>query len=242
MLHDDPVTKLTGRFQTAWHDLEAPARRALELAYESLAGGGLACGAVITDADGHHLAEGRNRAYDPPGGPDALQGTPLAHAEMNAFAALCTGRELADCTLLSTQQPCSMCAAAAAFLGVGTVRRLTPDPWALASGQPDNAVSVGPAADLWVVTANLLFLLSIATKAGVDHPTVVGNRELEPETTEVVLDMVADGLVAPAWTGGRSLVEVLPTRWDRIVTAAAARAERTGSKPDPAKPGASYRP
>lgn len=223
----DPMTELTDRFQTAWHDLEPPARRALELAYQSLAGGGLACGAVIIDADGQRIAEGRNRAYDPPGGPDALQGTPLAHAEMNAFAAVPTGHDLADCTLLSTQQPCSMCAAAAAFLGVGTVRHLAPDPWALASGQPDNAASVGPAADLWVVTANLLFLLGIASRAGVDHPTVVGNRKLEPETTVIVLDMVADGLVATAWARGRSLVEVLPARWDRIVAAAAARAERT---------------
>jgi hypothetical protein len=32
-----------------------------------------------------------------------------------------------------------MCAAAAAFLEIGTVRHLAPDPWALASGQPDNA-------------------------------------------------------------------------------------------------------
>lgn len=222
----DPVTEQPGRFQTAWHDLEPPARRALELAYRSLADGGLACGAVITDAGGHLIAEGRNRAYDPPGGPDALQGTPLAHAEMNAFAAVRTGRDLADCTLLSTQQPCSMCAATAEFLEVGAVRHLAPDPWALASGQSDNAVSVGPAADPWLVTANVLFLLSIAGKAGLDHPTVVGNRELEPETTGVVLDMVADGLVGPAWTNEQSLAEVLPARWDRIVAAAAARAER----------------
>jgi tRNA(Arg) A34 adenosine deaminase TadA len=235
------MTELTRRFRTAWHDLEPPARRALELAYQSLAGGGLACGAVITDADGHLIAEGRNRAYDPPGGTDALQGTPLAHAEMNAYAAVPTGRDLGDCALLSTQQPCSMCAAAAAFLGVGTVRHLAPDPWALASGQPDHGVSVGPAADLWVVTATLLFLLSIASRAGVDHPTVVGNRELEPETTGVVLDMVAEGLVAPAWTRGRTLVEVLPARWDRIVAAAAARAERTAGRPDPAAPGSDAR-
>lgn len=244
-----PVTEPTGRFQTAWQDLEPPARRALELAYQSLAGGGLACGAVVIDPDGHRIAEGRNRAYDPPGGPDALQGTPLAHAEMNAFAAVHTGRELADCTLLSTQQPCSMCAAAAAFLGVGTVRHIAPDPWALASGQDnaaqddaaqDDAASVGPSADLWVVTANVLFLLSIASRAGIDHPTVVGNRELEPETTGVALDMVADGLVAAAWTRGRSLVEVLPARWDRIVAAAAARAERAGNGPNPAEPGAGH--
>ena len=222
----DPTTEPTGRLQTAWDQLEPPAGRALELAYESLAAGGLAVGAVIADIGGQRIAEGRNHAYDPPGGPDALQGTPLAHAEMNAFAAVRSGRELADCTLLSTQEPCSMCAAAAAFLGVGTVRHLAPDPWALASGQPDSAISVGPAADLWVVTANLLFLLSIASTAGVGHPTVAANRELEPETTGVVLDMVADGQVAPAWTRGRSLAELLAARWDPILAAAAARAER----------------
>lgn len=191
------MTGQTGGFLTAWGDLESSTRRALELAYESLAGGGLACGAVITDADGHIIAEGRNRAYDLPGGPDALQGTPLAHAEMNAFAAVRTGRGLADCTLLSTQEPCSMCATAASFLGVGVVRHVAPDPWALASGQPKNTASVGPAADVWVVTANLMFLLGIASKAGVDHPTVVGNRALEPETTEIVLDLVADGPGSP---------------------------------------------
>jgi hypothetical protein len=65
--------------------------------------GGLAVGAVITDAGGAVIPEGRNRAYDPPGGPDALEGTPLAHAEMNAFAAVRTERDLAGCTLLSTQ-------------------------------------------------------------------------------------------------------------------------------------------
>ena len=217
-----------GRFLTAWHDLEPAARRALELAYASLAGGGLACGAVITDPIGRVVAEGRNRAYDPPGGADALQGTPLAHAEMNAFAAVPTERDLADCTLLSTQEPCSMCTAAARFLSVGTVRHLAPDPWALASGQPDSGLSAGPAADLWVVTANLLFLLSVASRAGVDHPTVAANRELEPETTAVVLDLIADGLVAPTWTEGRTLAAALPDCWDRVTAAAAGRGRRLG--------------
>ena len=53
--------------------------------------------------------------------------------------------------------------------------------------------------------------------------------------------MVADGLVAPAWTKGQSLVEALPARWERIVAAAAARAQRMGSRPDLAEPGAGYR-
>jgi hypothetical protein len=76
-----------------------------------------------------------------------------------------------------------------------------PRPWALASGQPDNGGSVGPAADLWVVTANLLFLLSIASSAGTEHPTVVANRELEPETTGIVLDLMADGWQHPRGPG-----------------------------------------
>ena len=147
---------------------------------------------------------------------------------MNAFAAVPTSRDLASCMLLSTQEPCSMCRAAAAFLTVGAVRHLAPDPWALATGQPDSSLSAGPADDLWVVTANLLFLLGIASRAGARHPTVAANRELEPETTGIVLDMVADGLVAPAWTKGRSLVEALPAVWDRIVAAATARSERIG--------------
>jgi tRNA(Arg) A34 adenosine deaminase TadA len=127
----DPVAEPAGRFQIAWHDLEPPARRALELAYASLAGGGLACGAVIADPDGRVIAEGRNRAYDPSGGPDALQGTPLAHAELNAFAAVPTSRELADCTLLSTQEPCSMCTGVVGLLAAWVLvlpHRLAPAP------------------------------------------------------------------------------------------------------------------
>jgi hypothetical protein len=37
----------------------------------------------------------------------------------------------------------------------------------------------------------------------------------------------ADGQVAPAWTRGRSLAELLAARWEPILAAAAARAERT---------------
>jgi hypothetical protein len=43
------------------------------MAYASLAGGGLACGAALTDAHDRIIAVGRNRAYDPPGGVEILQ-------------------------------------------------------------------------------------------------------------------------------------------------------------------------
>ncbi|WP_406200200.1 deaminase [Kitasatospora sp. NBC_01560] len=100
-------------FESAWVALAPAARRCLELAHRSWCDGGLPVGAVLTDAGGAIVAEGRNRAYDPPGGADLLQGTPLAHAELNALAAARTGWDLAVHTLWSSHEPCGMCAAAA---------------------------------------------------------------------------------------------------------------------------------
>jgi tRNA(Arg) A34 adenosine deaminase TadA len=218
-------------FPAAWQRLRPAFRGSLEQAYGSLAAGGLAVGAALTDPAGAVVALGRNRAYDPPGGPDALQGTPLAHAEMNVLAAARTGWGLAEYTLWSTQQPCSMCAEAISFTGVGSVRFLAPDPWALAAGVADRHADppCDPADDRWLVSANLFFLLAIASAAGLDHATVARNRELEPETAEIVVALVADGASARTLTDGRSVTEVLPDLWDRIETAAEARGARVAA-------------
>jgi tRNA(Arg) A34 adenosine deaminase TadA len=77
-------------FAAAWRDAEPGLRRSLELAHLALVSGGLSVGSVILDRDGAILAEGRNRAYDPPGGDEPLQGSPVAHAEMNALARIPT--------------------------------------------------------------------------------------------------------------------------------------------------------
>ncbi|MBT2447619.1 nucleoside deaminase [Streptomyces sp. ISL-43] len=131
-------------FDSAWRAVPEPVRRALALAYESLAAGGLAVGAVLTDADGKVIAEGRNEAYEDGPGTGPLRGTPLAHAEMNALGAARTGWDLGAATLWSTQEPCAMCAAAAGFTGVGRVRYLAPDPWALAGGFDGEPVAGPP--------------------------------------------------------------------------------------------------
>ncbi|MGF1431266.1 nucleoside deaminase [Kitasatospora sp. LaBMicrA B282] len=212
-------------FDQAWAAAPAAVRRCLELAHLSLAGGGLAVGAVLVDGAGRVRAEGRNRAYDGPGGPDALQGTPLAHAELNALAAVRTGCDLTGLTLWSTQQPCTMCAAALAFTRVGAVRYLAPDPWAQATGQapaePATAAAGRPAEvdPVWPVAANLLFLQSVVDAADLDHPTVRRNRELEPETGAL--------LRPPADRAAGGLTELLAARWPDLVAAAAARARRT---------------
>ena len=153
-------------FDEAWTELVPAARRSLELAYESLIAGGLPVGSVLTDLPGDIVAEGRNRAYDPPGGADVLQGTPLAHAEMNVLAAVRTDWDLSGCTLWSTHQPCSMCAAAAAFTSVGTVRYVAPDPWAVAAGATAEA-SGSPLGDpRWARVAGVLFVLGVANRVG----------------------------------------------------------------------------
>ncbi|MCX4751391.1 nucleoside deaminase [Kitasatospora sp. NBC_01287] len=215
-------------FEQAWQAAPAAVRRCLELAHLSLTGGGLAVGAVLVDGAGLVRAEGRNRAYDGPGGPDPLQGTPLAHAELNALALVRTGCDLGGLTLWSTQQPCAMCAAALAFTGVGGVRFLAPDPWAPASSGPADAGSPAagagagpaPADSPWLIAANLLFLQSIVDSADLAHPTVLRNRELEPETAALLCPPAAGD---PA--GG--LPALLAPRWDLLLDAAAARARRT---------------
>ena len=92
--------------------------RCLELAHESFLAGGLPVGSVITDGHGERVSEGRNRAYDPAGGTDRLQRTPIAHAEMNALAAVSTETDLGGLALWSSHRPCLMCAAACEFTGV----------------------------------------------------------------------------------------------------------------------------
>ncbi|GAA2010316.1 tRNA(adenine34) deaminase [Microbacterium ulmi] len=81
--------------------------RALELAVEAAAGGDIPVGAVVTDAAGAIVGEGRNLRE--------LSHDPTAHAEVVALraAAEALGRwNLEGCTLVVTLEPCLMCAGA----------------------------------------------------------------------------------------------------------------------------------
>ncbi|MGW1933089.1 nucleoside deaminase [Streptomyces sp. NPDC001919] len=208
-----------GNFDAEWAAAPAAVKRCLALAYEALVAGGLAVGSVLTDPTGMVRAEGRNHAYDdgPGGGP--LRGTPLAHAEMNALGAARTEWDLSVLTLWSTQEPCSMCAAAAAFTGVGTVRYLAPDPWALASGNDGSSGVAGMEQQPWLVAANVMFLRSVSAAArGPEEPATVARcRAMEPETV-AVHDSLPPGLPA-----ARSAEAWLESLWPAIGDAATAR-------------------
>lgn len=81
--------------------------RALVLAREAASHGDVPVGAVVTDAAGTVLGEGRNRRE--------VDHDPTGHAEvvaMRAAAAALGSWNLEGCTLVVTLEPCVMCAGA----------------------------------------------------------------------------------------------------------------------------------
>lgn len=87
--------------------------RALALAAEAAADGDVPVGAVVVDAAGEVLGEGRNtRERD---------GDPTGHAEVVALRAAARTKgewRLDGCTLVVTLEPCPMCAGAAVLARV----------------------------------------------------------------------------------------------------------------------------
>lgn len=90
--------------------------RALELAAAAAAAGEIPVGAVVTDAAGTSLGEGRNLRE--------ATADPTAHAEivaLRAAAASLGSWNLEGCTLVVTLEPCLMCAGAILQARVGRV-------------------------------------------------------------------------------------------------------------------------
>jgi tRNA(Arg) A34 adenosine deaminase TadA len=103
--------------------------RALELAWEAFCGRTTPVGAVVVDAAGAIVAEGRGRRYEQAGPPRQLAGTHVAHAEINALAQLAADRHYEDHTLLTTLEPCGMCHGAAVQATVGALSYAGADPY-----------------------------------------------------------------------------------------------------------------
>jgi tRNA(Arg) A34 adenosine deaminase TadA len=203
-----------------WRTADAALLRCLELAHQSFLAGGLPVGAVIVAGGGERLSEGRNRAYDPAGGGDRLQRTPIAHAEMNALAGIETGTEPGSMTLWSSHRPCLMCAAACEFTGVGAVIFIAPDPSDDDSGEDPDGIETE-----WVIVANLLFLSGVAAYSGLSSPMIVRAAQREPEITHLMRKAGDATLRRPALRGA------LMPAWPDIQTAARERRSRQGHGP-----------
>ncbi len=103
--------------------------RAVELAWESFCAGTTPVGAVVTDAAGAIVAEGRGRRFETAAPPRQLAWTSVAHAELNALAQLAPDRHYPDHALLTTLEPCAMCHGAAIQSSVGSLAYAGADPY-----------------------------------------------------------------------------------------------------------------
>jgi tRNA(Arg) A34 adenosine deaminase TadA len=200
-----------------WRQADAALVRCLELAHQSLLAGGLPVGAVIVARGGEKVSEGRNRAYDPAGGADRLQRTPIAHAEMNALADIATGTDLSGMMLWSSHRPCMMCAAACEFAGVGAVIFIAPDPSDDDGGEDPDGIETE-----WVIAANLLFLSGVAAYAGPSSSMIVRAGQREPEITNLMRIVGDTTLRQPV------LRDALSAAWPDIQAAARERRSRYG--------------
>jgi tRNA(Arg) A34 adenosine deaminase TadA len=119
---------------THWDELDSAWRRAFELAWEAYGAGTTPVGAVVADARGQIVAEGRNARYAGAGVP--LAGSHIAHAEVVALGCLSSEHSYPDHTLLTTLEPCLLCVGAAVMSSVGDVRFAGADPYGGASALP----------------------------------------------------------------------------------------------------------
>ena len=121
-------------------------------------------------------------------------------------------------TIWSTQQPCSMCAAAISFVGIRHVIAVARDP--SDPIRPTDQVLD----DVWVVLATVMFLIGPLKVGGADHPIVLANGQLEPEAVALALRSMAT--TDDPLTDGRSLAVALRAMWEDLRVAARARRAR----------------
>lgn len=140
-------------------------RRPFELAWDSLQAGSYPVGAVLLDAAGEVVVEGRNRAAEESAPAGHLFGTTIAHAEVDVLGRLRAG-DYSDWTLHTTLQPCLFCLSASRLAGIGRIVFAGADPlWDATAGVPGLLpdllssrwpVSTGPADGMDGVWGSLL--------------------------------------------------------------------------------------
>ena len=97
-----------------WDALSSSWKMAFSLAWESLQAGSPPIGAVVVDRDQRIVSQGRSRRHEAVAPRGQLAGSRIAHAEINALAAVAI--EAHGLTLLTTLQSCLVRAWAAAIV------------------------------------------------------------------------------------------------------------------------------
>lgn len=117
-----------------WGELPAPWPEVFSLMWEAYLAGTIPVGAVVVDEAGEIVSRGRNRIFDA-ARDGHLGDSRLAHAELNALAALTSERTYEGFTLYTTLEPCHLCLSAAISVRIGSLRYAAPDPQAGAVGK-----------------------------------------------------------------------------------------------------------
>jgi tRNA(adenine34) deaminase len=173
----------------------------LELAWQALLAGTAPIGAVVTDAGGAVISTGRN-AVDGAADPPLLSASLLAHAEVNALIWLRDGRQRhADYRLVSSLEPCPMCAGAFRMAQLGALSFLGADPfngatWLLTSDQYVGrrpAEIAGPRDDrVGRLAAGLIVAFQLRRRPG--GPFIATYRQLRPDLLAAGESLIDAGL------------------------------------------------
>jgi tRNA(adenine34) deaminase len=134
-----PVAKcLYDRSMDRYQQLDKPWQACFEMAWDAFLAGTIPVGAAVAGPSGTIVARGRNRIFEAPG--QRLEGSRLAHAEVDALAQLSSGIRYRDHVLYSTLEPCLLCVGAALHATVGRIEYAAADPFGGAcSGTIDTA-------------------------------------------------------------------------------------------------------
>ncbi len=215
-----------------WNDLHPNFHVALDLAWSALQSGTLGIGAVISDASGNTIATGRNQIFARDGAAGPVQGSLIAHAEINALAAVPVTTELEPCTIWATLEPCVMCLSASVMSHAGRIRFLSPDP--LFDGLADALPRINDWVDSrwpvierepagpWTALAWVLALHELVA-SGSQGKTLAAHRDHLPAVTAYVDDLVRNEVLTRLARQGAGLDDLARALGDDL--------ERLASQP-----------
>jgi tRNA(adenine34) deaminase len=207
----------------AWEALAPPWRACLDEAWASWRAGNFGIGAVVLDGHGQVASRGRNRITEERRQPGVLAGSAMAHAEMNALAALPLGRYDGH-ELYTSLEPCLMCASTTVLLRVPVVHFAAADP--LFEGAHDHLgalpfctdrlpIRTGPLEGPVGAFASLLPLTFIAFWAR-DDEVFAEYRVRSAAVARLAEVVVDDHRLADVGAGGGSAVDALGAVWGEL--------------------------
>ena len=210
--------------EQAWMSLDASWHSAFEQAWASWCAGNLGIGAVLVDpTDGEVVSVGRNRVSENAEQADTISGNFMAHAEMNAFAAM-RRFKANGLHLYTTLEPCLMCAGTAVFLHVEKVLYAATDEFFEGVDElwdhhgysrkwkPDRS---GPLDAALSGFARVL-PLSVNAAQDPDSHVMAHARSKSPELTALAIELAGDRSLFAVSDGGGVAIDALDMLWPRL--------------------------